>query len=273
MTCVKQWAIRAICERARRLGTVDGEWLGKEVAGPEAAQPMILFLHGGGYVRGSLALGRIDASELAELTGMPVFAVAYRQAPEHRFPAAIDDAAEAYAGLLAQGFAGGRIVVVGDSAGGGMAFSLAMRARDRGWPMPAGLVAISPFVDRAFTGASFETNAGKDLITREMGERMLALYVDAADGADPMVSPVQGCLDGLPPSLLIAGQNELLLSSVEQLAERAAAAGVATTLHRYAGMPHGFTKFRTAAASEAMERAAAWIAALGANRRLQPPGW
>lgn len=244
---------------ASTLAGVAGEWLN----GPAdpARGPVLLFFHGGGYVRGSLALGRIDASELAALTGLPVFCVQYRQAPEHPFPAAVDDAVSAYRAMLAQGFPGGRIFLAGESAGGALVFSVALSAREAGLPRPAGLVAISPMVDMSFSGPSWKAPPGSDVVTREMGEQMIALYATAEERLDPLASPLFARFEGLSPTLLQIGGNELLASGVERLAERAVAAGVEVTLKRYEGMPHGFTKFRVDAATAAMRHAAEWVKA------------
>ena len=241
------------------IGGVAGEWLGHV---PAPGEPVALFLGGGGYVRGSLALGRIDASELAELSGVAVLNLAYRQGPEHRFPAAFDDAVAAFEALLARGFDAGKIVLVGESAGGGLAIAVVMKMRDQGRPLPAAVVAISAMVDMTMTGASWQDNAGRDIITRAMGEQLLDLYMGNADRRDPRASPVFGRFEGLPPLLLHVGGVELLLSDVQALASRAADAGVDVTVWTYSGMPHGITKFEIEAAGVAVGHVAEVLSSL-----------
>ncbi|MBI5716634.1 MAG: alpha/beta hydrolase fold domain-containing protein [Burkholderiales bacterium] len=247
---------------AAELGGVPGEWVGRP---PRPGDPIALFLPGGGYVRGGLALGRIDASELAHLADAPVFNLAYRQAPEHRFPAAFDDVVSAYEALLATGFDTGKILLVGESAGAGLALALAMHTRDQRKPVPAGVVAISALVDMTMSGASWHEHAAGDLVTRAMGEQLLALYMANGDRRDPRASPAFGRFEGLPPLMLHTGGAELLLSDVEALAERAALAAVEVSHCIYGGMPHGFTKFNIDAASVVIGHAARALKALRGN--------
>jgi epsilon-lactone hydrolase len=247
------------------VGGVAGEWLGGPASPGDA---VALFLHGGGYVRGSLGLGRIVASGVAALAGAPVFSAGYRQAPEARFPAAFDDAAAAYEGLLAQGFDPRRILVAGESAGGAMALSLAMQLRDRGRPLPAAVTALSPVVDMTMRGDSWRRNAGKDLVTAAMGLQMLELYIDRADRRDPRASPAFGRLDGLPPLSLHLGEHELMYDDALAFAGAASEAGTSVAFWTYEGLPHGFTKFAIEASAVSIGLVAQQLRAL----RFRDPG-
>lgn len=235
------------------LGGVEGEW----ISGPDASDDVLAFFHGGGYIRGSLDLGRANAAEIALGSGCRVFATAYRQAPENPFPAAVEDAVAVASALGAEGR---RFALVGESAGGGLVLSTAMTLRDQGRPMPFAISCISPFVDLTLSGESWDFNAGKDIATREMGNDMIALYMGDADRADWRASPVFGRFDDLPPIHVIVGASEGLFSEALSASERAVGAGCPVTLDVFAEMPHGFTKYRFDAAGQAMARVTRWLA-------------
>ncbi|MEC7763148.1 MAG: alpha/beta hydrolase [Pseudomonadota bacterium] len=236
------------------VGGCPGEWIAAE----GASDAVLVFFHGGGYIRGSLDLGRANAKEIALGTGCTVFAVAYRQAPEDPFPAAFEDAV---AVAKALGDAGRRFALVGESAGGGLVLAAAAALRDDGAPMPFAVSCISPFVDLSLSGDSWAFNDGKDIATRQMGIDMIAIYMRDAPRDDPRASPIYGDLSGLPPVHVIVGGSEGLLSEALTAAEKAADGASDVTLDVFEAMPHGFTKYRFDAADEAMTRVSAWLRA------------
>ncbi|MCB1388111.1 MAG: alpha/beta hydrolase [Rhodobacteraceae bacterium] len=235
------------------VGGIDGEWLAPAQIRHRA---VLVFLHGGGYVRGSLALGRSNATELAARIGARVFAPAYRQGPEDPFPAAFDDVVAVSRALAATG---APYVLVGESAGGGLAVAAAMGLRAAGDALPVAVSGISPFLDLTLSGDSWVFNADKDMATRAMGEDMIALYMQGGDRRDWRASPLFGPFEGLPPLHIALGGHEGLYSEVLDLAQRAAEAGVRVYLDVFEGMPHGFSKYTLSSATRALARISAWI--------------
>ena len=206
----------------------------------------LLWFHGGFYVLGSPRTSAALASTVARRTGMKVISVDYRLAPEHPYPAALDDAVACYRAILgsAEGRDPGRVAVVGESAGAGLAAALLIAARNQGLAMPAAGVLFSPYADLTLTGDSMKTKAGVDpSFTAEAIARRAADYVGGADPADPLISPVFADLRGLPPLLIQVGTHELLLDDAVRLAARAAAADVPVTLEVTPGVPHLFQAF------------------------------
>jgi len=202
---------------------------------------VILFLHGGGYCVGSPRSHRALAGQLAFRAAACVYAPDYRLAPEHPCPAALDDALSAYRWLLARDVAAGSIVLVGDSAGGGLALSLALALRNRGQPLPAALVLLSPWVDLGLSGASQRTHAARDPMLSMAGlQRWSAAYRATLAADDPVCSPLYANLRGLPPLLIQVGSEEVLLDDARRLQQRAQAAGVDVQLQEYAGLWHDF---------------------------------
>ena len=177
---------------------------------------VVLYLHGGGYTCGGLEYALGFGSVLADKCGVRVFCAAYRLAPENRFPAAVEDAAAAYRCLLESGYPPEQISLCGESAGGGLCFSLCLYLRQQGLPLPGSIVAISPWTDLTGSGESYETNRDRDV---SMSEDQLAFfarcYTDTPE--DPLASPLLGDLSGMPPSLIFAGGDELLLSDAQRL--------------------------------------------------------
>lgn len=215
---------------------VPGEW----VATPETStESVILYFHGGSYNSGSLASHRSLVAEIAHAAKGRLLHIAYRLAPEHPFPAAVEDAATSYRWLLEHGFRPGQIIVAGDSAGGGLALALLVSLRDSGDPLPAGAVCLSPWTDLTCTGASWKTNAKKELLIDPGSLQASAqVYLGGADPRTPLASPLFADLIGLPPILIQVGSDELLLSDAQGFAERAKAAGVEVTLEVWGGMQH-----------------------------------
>lgn len=180
---------------------------------------VILYLHGGGYTCGSLDYARGFASTLAVEGGVRVFCAAYRLAPEHRYPAALDDALESYEYLLHKGYDARQIVLCGESAGGGLIYALCLRLKALGRPLPAGLIGISPWTDLTASGGSYTENLEKDpSITPELLRFYAECYTD--DPQDPGCSPLFGDLQGLPPSLLFVGGDEVMLDDTRLLHEK-----------------------------------------------------
>lgn len=216
---------------------VPSEWVRPGVVvAPDAC---VLYLHGGGYVIGSCNTHRPLASHLACRTGLPVLVVDYRLAPEHPYPSAVDDALTAYEWLLARGFEPGRIVVAGDSAGGGLTLATLLALRDRGRQQPALGVPISPWTDLTLSGESMTSMADRDPMVNRAGlQRMADWYAAGCDPTEPLVSPVFADPTGLPPLLIHVGEAETLRDDAVRFAERAAKAGVDVTLEVWPEMIH-----------------------------------
>jgi acetyl esterase/lipase len=222
-----------------------------------AGDRLFLHLHGGGYVMGDPAGSRGFTLAFALAAGTPVLSVDYRLAPDHPFPAAVDDALAVYEAVLAAGQDPGKLIVGGESAGGGLALALLVAARDRGLPPPAGGVLMSPWLDLACAGASQQELHGRDpLLTRGVLLEMARDYLQGAEASHPWASPVHADLAGLPPLLVQVGSEEVLLDDSRQLAERAAQAGVEVTLEVCPDMIHVWQMFGAALpeASQAVER-------------------
>jgi acetyl esterase/lipase len=201
-----------------------------------AARGAVLYLHGGAYTYGSPESHRDLARRLGAACGLPVLVPDYRLAPEHAFPAALEDAAAALRWLQERH---GAVVVAGDSAGGGLAVACALRAREEGGRPPAGLVALSPWTDLALTGASIDrAGRGDPLVDRESLCRAATAYLAGRDPRDPGASPLFADLAGLPPLLVQVAGGEALEDDATRLAAGAHAAGVAVTLEIWDGQPH-----------------------------------
>jgi epsilon-lactone hydrolase len=201
---------------------------------------VLVYLHGGGYSLGSLRSHGPLAAALGRATGRRVFFPEYRLAPEHRFPAAVDDVMTAWRWLrTVHGTPARSVVVVGDSAGGGLALTLLHKLRDAGDPLPSGAVLLSPLLDLTASGASIQDQAGQDpVFTPEAIRGLGPAYLGDADPKDPAASPLFGSQSGLPPLLIQVGGAELLLSDSQRLAQAAAEAGVEVSLHVADGLPH-----------------------------------
>jgi acetyl esterase/lipase len=199
----------------------------------------ILYFHGGGYVIGSSQSHVPIVSKFVQGSGVGALVFDYRLAPEHPFPAALEDALAAYRYLLAEGIDPARIVFMGDSAGGGLCLATLLAARDQGLPLPAGGVALSPWTDLKNTGESFNTNAKVDTLTwRESQVIFSKYYVRDQDAGQPWVSPLYGDLHGLPPLRLYVGGDELMRDDSTRFAEKAKAAGVNVKLTVGEGLFH-----------------------------------
>lgn len=240
-------------------GTVPGEW----VSAPGAASDrVILCLHGGGYTMGSSKATHVVASFLSVASGCRVLCIDYRLAPEHPFPAALEDTIAAYHWLLDQGISHSRIILVGFSAGGGLALSTLVSLRDAHVPLPAGAVLISPWTDLAGAGESVVTRAEADpWLTDEMNQYHAALYANGKDLRHPLISPLYADMQGLPPLLIHVGSDEIMLDDSRRVAERAKAAGVEVTLEVWEELWHVFHVFayRLAEGKQAIEQVGQFI--------------
>ncbi|HEY2901341.1 MAG TPA: alpha/beta hydrolase [Polyangia bacterium] len=209
----------------------------------EGEHPTMLYFHGGGYVIGSPATHRDLIARLAIAAGARVVAVDYRKAPEHPFPAAVDDSEAAYRALLEGGLSPNHFFLAGDSAGGGLALVAALWARDAGLPLPRALLLLSPWTDLSCFGESIQQNAPFDYLTAPALKQAAGRYLNGADIADVRASVIHADLRGLPPLLVETGGAELLLSDNQRLAARAAAAGVRVVHHIEDNMVHVFPAF------------------------------
>jgi acetyl esterase/lipase len=199
----------------------------------------VLYLHGGGYVIGSLNTHRRLAYDVSQASGCSVLLVDYRLAPEHRFPAAVDDAVAAYGWLLDQGLPAGRLAVAGDSAGGGLTVATLLAARDKGLPMPAAGWCISPWTDLEGIGESMTSKAAEDPMVQKDGLLRLAkAYLGEAGARTPLAAPIYADLTGLPPLMIQVGTAETLLDDARRLKAKAEAAGVAVAYEEADRMIH-----------------------------------
>ena len=240
-------------------GGVPSEWV--EVPGA-TGEATILYLHGGGYTIGSVRTHRALVARLAAASGARGLIVDYRLGPEHPFPAAVDDALAAYRWLVRGGTDTRRIVVAGDSAGGGLTVALLVALRDAGDPLPAAGVCISPWTDLACTGASMTTCAARDpMVQRDGLLGMAAAYLAGQDPRSPLASPIHADLRGLPPLLVHVGTAETLLDDATRLAERARAAAVAVDLEVWDDMVHVWHAFAPLLpeADEAIAGIGVWV--------------
>ncbi|TWV29478.1 alpha/beta hydrolase [Streptomyces misionensis] len=231
--------------------------------GPAPRPGTILYFHGGSFLLGSPETALCLTANLVVRTGVRALSLDYRLAPEHPFPAAIEDCLAAYRALLDGGEDPARIVFAGDSAGGGLTVTTCLAARDAGLPLPAAIVAFSAGLDATRTGESIDTKAGIDpFFTREGLERSGAVYRAGQDPRHPLLSPaVHADPTGLPPMLLQVGTDELLLDDSTRMAERARAAGVDVVLDVTADVPHVFQAYTATLdeAAQALDRAALFL--------------
>ncbi len=239
-------------------GPVRGEW-----TTPRQARPgTILYFHGGSYVSGSPATHRPITAALARMTGRSVLSLDYRLAPEHRFPAATDDALAAYRWLLDAGTPARSLALAGDSAGGGLVLTTLIRARDEGLPLPGCGVCFSPWTDLAGTGNSAQANDGRCAMFRRSNIAPFAsAYLNGASPQHPHASPVYADLSGLPPLLMQVGLTELLFDDSKRVRDAVRAAGGDSTLQVFAGVYHVWHMLDGVIpeASDALRRAAMFI--------------
>ncbi len=214
--------------------SIHGAWLEP----PDVSDAVVLYIHGGGFVFGSLRTHGTLIGALARVSRARTFALEYRLAPEHPTPAAIEDCLAAYRHLLADGIPAKKIVLAGDSAGGALVLNTLLALRDAGEALPAAGVAICPWVDLTCSGTSFQTNAAFDFVGEEHCRLAATHYLAGADPRSPAISPLFADLAGLPPLLVQAGEAEVLVDQVRAFADRAVAAGVNVQLSVYDDMVH-----------------------------------
>jgi acetyl esterase/lipase len=231
--------------------SVKGEWL----LPPDASEdkPVIYYLHGGGYVSGSAKTNRPITVPLARRLKRRVFALDYRLAPEHRFPAALEDALAGYRWLVSLGIDPQVMAVAGDSAGGGLALALVMKLRDLSERLPACVVGISPWTDMTASGDSIVANSKCDpMFSGEDIGRYASVYLGLQSREDPLASPLWGDFAHLPPLLIHVGETEVLLDDARRLHDKMLAAGGSSQLRIFKGVPHGW-QFGTPFVPEARE--------------------
>jgi epsilon-lactone hydrolase len=217
------------------------EWVEAPGADPKRA---VLYLHGGGYVIGSINTHRELASRISRASGARVLVLDYRLAPENPHPAAVEDAVSAYGWLLTNGLSPGNVVVAGDSAGGGLTLATLVALRDQGKPLPAAGVCLSPWVDLEGLGDSMTSRAAEDPMVQKAGLVLLAgLFLNGQDPRTPLAAPLHADLSGLPPLLIQVGTAETLLDDSLRLAERARQAGVDVKLEKWEELIHVFQLF------------------------------
>ena len=220
---------------------VDGikaEWIS---CGKITLSKVFLFIHGGGYYRGSVAATRSTASRISAASGMRCLSIDYRLAPENIFPAAIDDTYIAFKWLIRQGVLSENILVGGVSAGGGLALSLLLKLKETNESHPAGAVAISPWTDLTQSGKTMQTNAKNDpIISKDYLNRMSEIYLSGASALTPLASPLFGDLIGLPPILVQVGTAETMLDDSRRFVRKAEAANVEVKYEAWEDMFHGW---------------------------------
>jgi monoterpene epsilon-lactone hydrolase len=230
----------AKCEKVDA-GGVPSEWV---MAPGYDTGRAILYLHGGGYAIGSLNTHRRLAYDISAASAAKVLLIDYRLAPEHPFPAAVDDAAAAWRWLLQQGFAANRMAIAGDSAGGGLTIATLVNLRDKKLGLPACAVAISPWVDLEGAGNSMTTRSAQDPMVQKDGLLWMAkMYLNGKDPKSPLAAPLHADLKGLPPTLVQVGTAETLLDDAIRIAEKMHAAGVDARLAIWPNMLHVFPLF------------------------------
>jgi epsilon-lactone hydrolase len=232
---------------------------------------VVLYFHGGVYVMSDAFLAAGLASQVGRRTDARVISVDYRLAPEHPYPAAVDDALAAYEALLHDGVAPSDIAFAGESAGGGLAIATLVNARDHGLPLPAAAFVMSPYVDLTLAGTTMETRREVDpLLSRELLQARIPNYTAGQDTALGLISPIFADLSGLPPLIIQAGSHEVLLDDAVRLAGQAATADVEVTLEIIPGVPHVFQAYSPMLdeAAAALDRAGGLLSAhlAGAER-------
>ena len=242
-------------------GGVRAEWFRHE---DSRERPVLMYLHGGGYSIGSIDSHRDLIARLCRAAKMTALAVDYRLAPEHRFPAQLDDAVAAYRWLLDQGCEPERLVIAGESAGGGLTLSTLVRLRDDGTPLPVGAVCISPWVDLEATGRSMIDNEPFDYVSRKVLCAFAERFVTKKQMCHPLAAPLYADLKGLPPLLIQAGGAEVLLDDATRVARRAESAGVDVELDVWEDMIHAWHVFGgfIPQSGEAIDAIAAFIGRL-----------
>ena len=227
---------RDVMAKSHRFPDFEGSWM---IPKDERRQGVILYLHGGGYTCGNLEYAKGFGSTLAAETGARVFCAAYRLAPEFPFPAALNDALTAYRYLLEKGYHPSKITLCGESAGGGLCYCLCLKLKELQLPLPGSIIAISPWTDLTASGESYQSNRDVD---PSMSAELLSYYADCytEDRENPLVSPLLGDLEGMPPSLLFVGSDEIMLDDTRQLHKKLQACRCRSHMTVAPGGWHGY---------------------------------
>lgn len=257
-------ALREVTRTDVDVDGVPARWFQPRVG---VADSVVLYVHGGGYVFGTLDVYADLVSRLTLAHGGRTLAIQYRRAPEHTFPAAVEDAQNAYRWLLDQGVQASRIVIAGDSAGGALALTTLLAAREAGWPQPAGALLISPWLDLTCSQPSIDANASWDWGDRHYLRHWADLYLAGHDGRDPRASPFFCDPAGLAPLSVHVGSVELIADEVAAFVDRARAEGASVELRCWTDQVHGWALMAPAfpAGHDTVAEAGAWI-----RQRTQP---
>ena len=240
------------------IGTMPAAWT--RLKAPHGNRRVILYCHGGGYTSGNLGYSRVLSSKLAHVTGYDVLSFEYRLAPEHPYPAAVEDALRAWDYLMYLGYGAENVTAAGDSAGGNLALVLCTRLKAAGRRLPRALLLMSPWTDMTMSGASYRERAESDpMLTAEYIEAVRSAYAGGQDYRSPELSPLLGDLRGFPPALIQVGDHEILYSDSAALQEALHRAQVPCRLEVSEGMWHVFQMFPVKKAAAAMESAARFL--------------
>ena len=240
------------------IGGIHGEWV--RVGRAHNRRQIILYCHGGGYSTGSCVYARTITAKLAKITLREVLAFDYRLAPEHPYPAALEDAVRVWDYLMYLGFGARDVIVAGDSAGGNLALVLVHYLKKEKRQLPGGLLLMSPWTDLTSSGQSFVGKADMDpVLNKEYIDQMVKAYVVNQDPADFMISPLFGDFEKFPPVYIQAGENEILLDDSRRLADRLREAGASVRMEVFPGMWHVFQMSPFKTAYEAMDHFAEFV--------------
>ncbi|HIR55899.1 MAG TPA: alpha/beta hydrolase [Candidatus Scatomorpha intestinigallinarum] len=240
------------------LAGMDAAWM--RLSREHRRRRVILYCHGGGYTSGGLGFSKVLASKLTRATGMDTLAFDYRLAPEHPYPAAVEDALTAWGHLESLGIAPGDIVLAGDSAGGNLALVLCLKLREAGRGLPGALLLMSPWTDMTASGESLRGRAGIDpVLTPEYMYAVREAYAGGLDPSDCLLSPLFADFAGFPPALIQVGTHEILYSDAERLAERMLEAGADCRLEVWENMWHDFQMYPSKTASNAIQNMAHFL--------------
>ena len=243
---------------ALSVNNIPAEWVSLEHG--HDRHHAVLYCHGGGYTCGQLGYARILASKLALATGFDVLSFEYRLAPEHPFPAAIEDAVAMWDYLMYMGYGARDVIIAGDSAGGNLALELALKLKEQGRAQPRGLLLFSPWTDMTASGLSYTQRAELDpTITLDYIHAVRKVYAGGQDLTSPLLSPLFGDFAGFPPTLIQVGSNEILFSDSLRLRERMTAANVYCRLEEWSDMWHVFQMFPIRKAAQAMDSVGAFL--------------
>ena len=249
---------KAIEYREVDISGMYGEWVG--VSRAHMKKYVLLHCHGGGYSTGSSLYARTLTSKLAESTSMDVLCFDYRLAPEHPYPAALEDAMQAWNYLMLLGYGARDVIVTGDSAGGNLALALTLKLKEEKRLLPRGIILMSPWTDLTSSGKSFQTKAEADpVLNCAYIDRMVHAYAEGHDLTDSLISPLFGDFEGFPPTYIQVGENEILLSDALRLHRTFIEKNVPVKIDIYPGMWHVFQMSPVKAARAAMDKNAEFI--------------